>query len=112
MGVFDDMVEDVAGDIIELLLKTLLSGTVLVSSTPAIALASAFNSRVGFVDPLLLPPRQTFRDYPYSMFVFDATVVRTGTDGWPSYNDGLLTGSKRWLDDTRGLVSSGTDAYA
>jgi len=109
---FDDMLEGVAEDIIELLIKTLFSGTVLLASTPPIALATIFNNRVGFVDPLLLPPRQTFRDYPYSMFDVIDSGVQTGRDKWPSNFTGIQTGTARWPSNTIGQVTTGTDPYA
>jgi hypothetical protein len=63
MGTVSDIIDGI-GDILQSildeglakLLEVLISGFTLVFSAPTITLATLFNDKPGFVDPLLMPP--------------------------------------------------------
>lgn len=52
----EDILQSVVDNGLQKLLEVLISGFTLVFSAPAIALATMFNDKPGFIDPLLLPP--------------------------------------------------------
>lgn len=67
MGTVSDIIEGI-GDILQSildeglakLLEVLISGFTLVFSAPTITLATIFNDKPGFVDPLLMPPLECY----------------------------------------------------
>lgn len=74
MGVVDDIIDrleeilDELGDtivenVIGTLAKILISGITVVGSTPGLLLASVFNNRIGYIDPLLLSPIQCYPSF-------------------------------------------------
>jgi hypothetical protein len=73
MGLVDDIIDRMqeivssVGDTlvdnaIELVTKVIISGLTITLAAPGVELAKYYNRRVGWVDPLLLPPLQV---YPY-----------------------------------------------
>lgn len=86
MGTVGDIIDGI-GDILQSiidsglakLLEVLISGFTLVFSAPSIALATIFNDKPGFVDPLLMPPAVCYEQRfeliaPSSSGLLDVTV--------------------------------------
>lgn len=86
MGTVSDIIDGI-GDILQSiidkglakLLEVLISGFTLVFSAPTITLATLFNDKPGFVDPLLMPPAVCYEQRlellaPDSSSLLDVTV--------------------------------------
>jgi hypothetical protein len=56
----EDILQSVLDQGLAKLLEVLISGFTLVFSAPTITLATLFNDKPGFVDPLLMPPAECY----------------------------------------------------
>jgi len=88
MTVVQDIIDNIAeiaqslvDNAISKLLKIVISGYTLLFSAPAIALGSLFNDEVGYVDPLLLTPLETFTG-KFFLCNFDAQTLHAVKSGF------------------------------